>query len=98
MPVDPKHMKAIFDTLKASVQSGLNASLTPEDCAELLRMFTAINMRNTIQTAPAPRSSRPSPVEKIVEGVADIAHGVIEDLAGDLTPRRRTARSRRRKP
>lgn len=106
MTDDRERMKAIFETLKASIQSGLNASLSPDDCRELLRMFTLINMRNTIQSvptapAPAPRARgarEPSPVEKIVNGVAELAHGVIEDLAGEvLKPAGRPAKSRRRR-
>ena len=107
MSDDRKRMQAIFETLKTSIQSDLNASLTPDDCRELLRMFAMVNMRNQIQ------SSRPTevrvvrgqtPVEKIVDGVAELAHGVIEDLAGDLEadvykfikPAGRPAKRRRR--
>lgn len=98
---DDKRMKAIFETLKASIKSDLNASLSPDDCRELLRMFALMNMRNTIQsvpTAPTPRAREQSPVEKIVNGVAELAHGVIEDLAGDfIKPAGRPAKSRRRR-
>jgi hypothetical protein len=89
-----KTMAAIFETLRSSISSGLNASLTPDDCRELLRMFAMIRMGATIQSTPAPAPR--SPVEKIVEGVADIAHGVIEDLKGDFKPAGVPARKRRR--
>jgi hypothetical protein len=91
-----KTLAAIFETLRSSIKSGLNASLTPDDCRELLRMFAMMNMRTTIQSTPAPAPAPRSPVEKIVEGVADLAHGVIEDLKGDFKPAGIPARKRRR--
>jgi hypothetical protein len=96
-------MKAIFETLKTSIKSGLNASLTPEDCRELIRMFTLVNMRNTIQSTPTvvlgrPPVPRSTPVEKIVSGVAELAHGVIEDIKDDFyTGAGRPARRRRKR-
>lgn len=86
-------MIGIFETLKKSIESGLNASLTPEESRELLRMFAMVNMKKTIR--PVRKGS--SPVEKIVDGVAQLAHGVIEDLAGELKPQARTARRRQRR-
>ena len=101
---DQEKMKAIFETLKTSIKSGLNASLTPEDCRELLRMFTLINFRNTIQSTPSAVLGRPpaprgsTPVEKIVSGVAELAHGVIEDIKDDFyTGAGRPARRRRKR-
>jgi uncharacterized protein (DUF433 family) len=101
---DHEKMKAIFETLKQSIRSGLNASLTPEDCRELIRMFTLVNMRNTIQSTPTVVLGRPpvprgsTPVEKIVSGVAELAHGVIDDIKDDFyTGAGRPARRRRKR-
>lgn len=84
--IDRARMEAIFQTLRTSIESGLNASLTPDDCRELLRMFALQRMSATIQQSPPAPSPAPrkTPVEQIVEGVAGLAHGVIEDLAGDF--------------
>lgn len=96
---------AVLNLLKSSVDSNLNASLKPEECQLLLDVMAGAQRaaRSAIRIVakmppPAPRASSSSAVEKIVEGMADIAHGVIEDLAGDFTPRRKQARPRRRKP
>ena len=97
MPNEKETMAAIFETLRSSIESGLNASLTPDDCRALLRMFAMMNMRATIQTTPAPQFVRgKTPVEKIVEGVSDLAHQVIEDIAGDIKGAGVPARKRRK--
>lgn len=85
--ISPK-MKAICNTLAASVQSGLNATLTPEDCRELLHAVMIANRQ--IQTAPKPQKRT---LDRIVEGVADIAAGFVEDFAAEIN----TAPARRRK-
>jgi hypothetical protein len=83
--MNPK-MKAICNTLAASVQSGLNATLTPEDCRELLQAVLIVN--RPIQKAPKPQKR---PLDRIVEGVADIAAGFVEDFAAEINtvPKRR---------
>jgi hypothetical protein len=89
----------VLDLLKTSVDSNLNAALTPDDCRLILTVIANAHRQSNGPLRidkTTPPASRSSPVEKIVSGMADIAHGVIEDLAGDLTPRR-TARHRRRK-
>lgn len=92
-----KKMAAIFETLRSSIETDLNASLTPDDCRELLRMFAMIRMQATIQSTPAPAAPRgQTPVEKIVSGVADLAHKVIEDIAGDIKGAGVPARKRRK--
>lgn len=99
MPNEKEKMAAIFETLRSSIESGLNASLTPDDCRALLRMFAMMNMRATIQTTPAPGPQfvrGKTPVEKIVEGVSDLAHKVIEDIAGDIKGAGVPARKRRK--
>lgn len=74
-------VKAICNTLAASVQSGLNATLTPEDCRELLRAILAAQPVRT----PAKVSKRePRPLDRIVAGVADIAAGFVEDFAAEI--------------
>lgn len=97
-------LTAVLKLLQSSVDSNLNAALTPDDCRLLLNVMEGAQraarsaVRIVAKHPPeVPRSSGPSAVEKIVEGMADIAHGVIEDLAGDLTPRRKPARPRRRR-
>lgn len=84
----PSKLKAICQTLAASVQSGLNATLTPEDCRELLHAVM-IGTR-AIQTAPKPQKR---PLDRFVDGVADIAAGFVEDFAAEFN----TAPKRRRK-
>lgn len=98
MPNEKEKMAAIFETLRSSIESGLNASLTPDDCRALLRMFAMIRMQATIQSTPAPAASPrgQTPVEKIVSGVADLAHKVIEDIAGDIKGAGVPARKRRK--
>lgn len=84
----PPKMKAICNTLAASIQSGLNATLTPEDCRELLH---AVMMSTRSLQAPSKPQKRP--LDRIVEGVADIAAGFVDDLAAEFKP----APARRRK-
>lgn len=90
-------MAAIFSTLRRSIETELNASLTPDDCRELLRMFAMQRMRATIQNTQAPAPAPRSPVEMIVEGVSDIAHNVLNDLAADFKTAGVPARTRRRR-
>lgn len=69
--------ESIVQTLEFSILKNLHCSLSPKECGMLLKEL------NRSQT----------PVEKIIGGVADIAHNVIADLADDMTPpRRRRAR------
>jgi hypothetical protein len=69
--------ESIVQTLEFSIVKNLHCSLSPKECEIILK---ALNRSQT-------------PVEKIVGGVADIAHNVIADLADDMTPpRRRRAR------
>lgn len=70
--------ESIIHTLEFSILKNLHCSLSPPECAMILK---ALNRSQT-------------PVEKIVGGVADIAHNVIADLADDMTPPRRRARKR----
>lgn len=70
--------EGIIQTLEFSILKNLHCSLSPKECAMILK---ALNRSQT-------------PVEKIVGGVADIAHNVIADLADDMTPPRRRARKR----
>jgi hypothetical protein len=84
----PAQLKAICQTLAASVQSGLNATLTPEDCRELLKAVMAAT--RAMQTAPKPQKR---PLDRFVDGVADIAAGFVEDFAAEFN----TAPKRRRK-
>jgi hypothetical protein len=87
----PPKIKAICNTLAASVQSGLNANLTPDDCRELLHIVL-INTRAAIaKPAPITNQKRKS-LDRIVEGVADIAAGFVEDIAAEFQPPRRRKR------
>lgn len=70
--------ESIIQTLEFSILKNLHCSLSPKECDIILK---ALNRSQT-------------PVEKIVGGVADIAHNVIADLADDMTPTRRRARKR----
>lgn len=82
--MNPRRQKllAINKTLCASVESGLNASLTPDDCRELLRIFTFLNSR-------PPPNPKNAPLNRIVEGVTELAKGVLDDLVDDIIPPRR---------
>lgn len=84
----PAKLKAICHTLAASVQSGLNATLTPEDCRELLHQVMIAT--RAIQAVPKPQKR---PLDRFVDGVADIAAGFVEDFAAEF----QTAPKRRRK-
>lgn len=76
--------ESIVQTLEFSILKNLHCSLSPPECAMLLK---ALN-----------QSIKQTPVEKIVGGVADIAHSVIADLADDMTPPPRRRARKRTKP
>jgi hypothetical protein len=66
-------MKAIMRTLAGSVKSGLNASLNPADCRFLIRHFTG----------------KKNPVDRIVDGITDMAHEAINAFGADIRKDRR---------
>lgn len=40
MIIDPKEVKALYETLAKSVESGLNATLSPKDCWMILSLLS----------------------------------------------------------
>lgn len=69
-----KTIQAIIRTLSASVESGLNASLTPGDCREILKLIYQAARQN-------PRGDQTSFVFEKMKGVVrDFAEGVLDDL------------------
>lgn len=67
-------MQAIMRTLAVAVKSGLNASLNPADCRYLI----------TILTRGKPSFDRKNPVERIVDGLTDMAHEAINAFGDDI--------------
>jgi hypothetical protein len=80
----PPKVKAICNTLAASIQSGLNATLTPDDCRELLRaVLTAANPPRSIQPSKAAPKTKVH-LDRLVDGIADIAAGLVEEFAAEM--------------
>jgi len=87
---------ALLNTLQTSVDSNLNASITPDDCKLLLTLISQAHKATKIALRPSPRPSPPPPVsnrshplDRFVESLADLGKTVIDELADDIRPKRR---------
>lgn len=69
--IEKRQIAAVINVLRASIDQGLNASLTPQDCAVLL--FVLRSRENKTTMSPAMR--------KIVTMVSDFADGILDDLS-----------------
>lgn len=78
MATPKKKIMAICQTLAASAESGLNASLTSDDCRELLQV---------IHSAMRARKPTGKTIDHIVESVAEMARDVFDGIADDFTGR-----------
>lgn len=67
-------LQAIMRTLGASVNSGLNATFTPDDCRALLELIA--NMTR--------RSSRRGPLNSIFDTVNETVSEYLNELINDL--------------
>lgn len=75
--MDNKKFSAVLKTLRASVRTGLNASLSPSDCRLLIEAL----------------QNYEPPIDRMVRAAGDLAHGIVDDLFSDLSvmtpPKRR---------
>jgi hypothetical protein len=71
-----REIKAIFQTLHASAQKGLNASLTPDECKALLIMFRQLQ---TNQKTRRPTVNRL--IDSLAESMADAISSFVEPKA-----------------
>lgn len=91
-------LKAVLKLLQSSVDSNLNAALSPDDCRLLLNVMAgaqraARGIRVVKETPPPAPPARENPVDRIVEGLAELGKGIIDDLTEDI---RRPPRRKRR--
>lgn len=91
-------LKAVLGLLQSSVESNLNAALTPDECRLLLNVMAgaqraAHGIRVVKETPPPAAPARDNPVDRIVEGLAELGKGIIDDLTQDI---RRPPRRKRR--
>jgi hypothetical protein len=99
MMIDEEYTKGIVATLRHSVQSGLNASLTPEDSLALLVLIHNL----TDARADLARTKRhgKKTVEGIVSNICDnfseAAKKAFRDFVDDLQPYGQPGSSKRRK-
>lgn len=70
-PIEKRQIEAVINVLRASIDQGLNASLTPQDCAILL--FVIRSKEKQTNLSPAMR--------KIMTVVSDFADGILDDLS-----------------
>lgn len=68
--MNQKKIQAIMKLLVTSVNTRLNASLTPSDCAHLLSLLS--------------KKQEPSPVDRVVDKLAQVAQDAIEAFGDDL--------------
>jgi hypothetical protein len=95
--MEREKLKAVLKLLKSSVDSNLNAALSPDDCRLLLNVMAgaqraARGTQIVKETPPPAPPARNNPVDRIVEGIAELGKSFLDDLTDDIRPRRRKRR------
>jgi len=87
MTPSQKKAVAVFETLKTSIDSGLNASLTPEDCQILVETLKYYIRSSALSRRKPPRR-KTTMVSDILEPLDDIISRIENSIFSDLFRRK----------
>lgn len=70
-------INSVLNLLRKSVESNLNAALTPDECRLLLGMVSRMK-------GPITPSKQTTPLNKIVNGLTDLGKEFLDDLSSEI--------------
>lgn len=96
MTINPKEVRTLYEVLVESIETGLNATLTPKDCWILLSLLSDKHQTSYGTVQRKNSSIRVHNVDEILNNMyihlSEAAKTVIEEISSEILPNRRKRR------